>query len=53
MASKKMYYAATFIGSIVGGYISSLWGAGFLSLWSVLFSTGGALVGFFIVWKYL
>jgi len=48
-----MYYAATFIGSIVGGYIPALWGAGFLSISSLIFGTAGALLGWIVVYRYL
>lgn len=45
MNSKSFITLGVFVGSTVGGYIPSLWGAGLLSLWSVLFSGAGALVG--------
>ena len=53
MHSKKMYYLAGFVGSIVGGYIPALWGADFLSLWSLLLGGVGAILAIVVVYKYL
>jgi len=52
MSSKVVIYIAIFIGSIIGAYIPALWGAGLISISSVIFSTLGALVGFIIAWKW-
>jgi hypothetical protein len=51
MDTKKLYYLAVFVGSIIGGYIPTLWGAGFLSFSSVIFSGLGGLLGIVIVYK--
>jgi uncharacterized membrane protein YeaQ/YmgE (transglycosylase-associated protein family) len=53
MTSKKTYYIAAFVGSIIGGYIPKLWGAGFLSISSLFFSAIGGILGIIIVYKYL
>jgi len=45
MSSKKIIYFLLFIGSTVGAYIPKIWGAGFLSISSVIFSTVGATIG--------
>jgi hypothetical protein len=45
MSSKKIVYFLLFIGSIVGAYIPKIWGAGFLSFSSVIFSSVGAIIG--------
>ena len=52
MASKKLYYLAVFVGSIIGGYIPALWGAGFFSFSSLLFSGLGAILAIVVVYKY-
>jgi len=52
MPSKTVYYLAAFIGSIVGAYIPALWGAGFLSFSSLIFSAIGGIAGLVIVWKW-
>ena len=38
---KKVFYLVGSIGSIIGGYIPVMFGAGGLSLWSIL----GSLIG--------
>lgn len=52
MPSKGVVYVAAFIGSIVGGFIPSLWGAGFLSFSSLIFSAIGAIAAIFLVLKF-
>lgn len=39
------------IGSTLGSFIPTLWGAGFLSLASVIFSTMGGLLGIYIGYR--
>ena len=51
MSLKKIYYMAAFVGSIIGSYIPTLWGAGFLSFSSILFSGIGGILGIIIVYK--
>jgi hypothetical protein len=53
MPSKTLVYISAFIGSIVGGYIPTLWGAGFLSISSLVFSAIGGVAGIFFAIKYL
>ncbi len=45
MDSKKIIWIGMFIGSTVGSYIPSLWGAGVFSFSSLLFATLGGFVG--------
>jgi len=45
MTSKKCIWLGMTVGSFLGGYIPSLWGAGMLSMWSMFLSAVGALVG--------
>lgn len=52
MQSKTVYYIAAFVGSLVGGYIPTLWGAGFLSVSSLVFSALGAILTMFLVYKF-
>lgn len=52
MNSKVAYYIAALIGSIIGGFIPTLWGADFLSISSLIFSTLGAIGGIILVWKF-
>lgn len=53
MSSKTAIYLAAFVGSIIGGYIPTLWGAGLISFSSVLFSGLGGIAGVVIAWKFL
>jgi len=39
------------IGSLIGGYIPSLFGAGFLSIWGLVGSTIGAILGLWITYR--
>jgi len=50
--SKTIYYIAAIIGSVVGGFVPAIWGAGFLSVSSLIFSTLGALLGIYLVYKF-
>jgi len=52
MSQKTMFYLAAFIGSIIGGYIPTLFGVGFLSITSLVFSTIGAILAIVAVWKF-
>jgi len=52
MPSKTLIYIAAFVGSLIGGYIPTLWGAGFLSISSLVFSAIGGIAGIFIALKY-
>jgi predicted MFS family arabinose efflux permease len=53
MASKKVYYLAVFVGSILGGMVPTLWGAGYFSFSAVLFSGIGGVLAIVIVYKFL
>lgn len=52
MPKKVIYYIAVFIGSTIGSYLPTIWGAGFLSISSLLLSTFGGILGIIIVYKY-
>lgn len=53
MSRKTFYYIAAFVGSIVGGWIPTLWGADWFSISSLVFSTLFALLGIYLVYKFL
>lgn len=40
------------VGSTIGGYVPSLFGAGFLSLWGIVGSAIGGILGIWIAYKY-
>lgn len=45
MTSKRLIMFGMVVGSTVGSYVPSLWGAGWLSLWSVVLSGVGGVLG--------
>jgi len=49
MSARFLVFLGMTIGSIIGGYIPTLWGAGLLSYSSILFSGIGAIIG---VWNF-
>lgn len=51
MSSKVLVYLGMIIGSTVGGYIATLFGADLISYVSVLFSGIGAILGVWIGYK--
>lgn len=51
MSTKSFYYLVVLIGSTIGGFIPTLWGAGWFSFSSVLFSGLGGIVGIVIVYQ--
>lgn len=51
MSSKVLIYLGMIIGSIIGGYIPVLFGAGLISYTSILFSGIGAIIGVWIANK--
>ncbi|CAN5291507.1 hypothetical protein BH10PAT1_BH10PAT1_3310 [soil metagenome] len=53
MGNKTIVYLGAFVGGIIGSFIPNLWGAGFLSFSSVLFSGIGGLIGIVIAIKLL
>ncbi len=40
------------IGSTIGGYLPSLWGAGLFSFSSIIFSAVGAIAGIYLGFKF-
>lgn len=53
MPAKTFVYIGAFVGSIIGGFIPTLWGAGFLSFSSIIFSGIGGIIGIFVTLKIL
>jgi hypothetical protein len=42
---KTLVWIGILVGSIIGSYVPTLWGAGYFSVASVLFSGAGAFAG--------
>ena len=51
MNSKSMIWVFSLIGSAVGGWIPTLWGAESFSFSSIIFGSIGAILGIFIGFK--
>ena len=51
MSQKTIVFLGMFIGSTIGGYIPTLFGAGILSYKSVFFSGVGGILGVWIGYK--
>jgi hypothetical protein len=51
MEQKTMIWIGLFVGSSIGGVIPELWGDSFLSMWSVLLTAVGGLIGIWIGFK--
>lgn len=51
MDTKQIIWIGVLVGSVVGGYIPALWGAGLLSFSGIIFSTLGAFAGLWLAFK--
>ena len=51
MNAKRTIMIFTVVGGTIGGYIPVLWGASFMSIASVLWSTIGGIAGIWIGFK--
>jgi uncharacterized membrane protein YeaQ/YmgE (transglycosylase-associated protein family) len=51
MPTKNLIFLLMAVGSIIGGYVPSLWGAGMLSFSSIFTSGAGALVGLWLAFR--
>ena len=51
MGSKKLVWIFMIIGSTIGGFIPSLWGADIFSLFPLIFGSIGAIIGIYIGFK--
>ncbi len=52
MADKKMIWLGMFVGSSVGGYVPMMFGADMLSVWSLVGSALGSVLGIVAAYKY-
>jgi len=51
MSAKSIIYIGAIIGGFIGGYIPAIWGAGYFSFSSIIFSMIGGLVGIYVAFK--
>ena len=52
MNSKSLYVIGATVGGVIGGMVPDLWHAGTFSMWGVVFSTIGGMVGIWAVYRY-
>ena len=50
--NKSTVMVGMIIGSLIGGYIPSLWGAGAFSISGIIFSGLGGLGGIWLAWRF-
>lgn len=53
MSNRFIYGIAGTVGSLIGGYMPALWGAGELSGWGILLGTIGGVIGIVLAYKYI
>ncbi|MEI8175013.1 MAG: hypothetical protein WCG28_03625 [bacterium] len=51
MNSKSLIWIFMAIGSVIGGYIPTFWGAGFFSFSSVILTAVGGILGIYLGFK--
>ncbi len=51
MSSKKVIWFGAIVGSTIGGMVPQLWHASMLSMWGMVLSTVGAVIGIWIGWR--
>jgi len=51
MNSRFLIWLGLFVGSAIGGYIPYLWGDNFLSMWSVILTAVGGIIGIWVGFK--
>lgn len=49
--AKLLYIIGITVGSYLGSWIATLFGAGYFSGWGILFGTIGAIAGLYVVYK--
>jgi len=51
MNGKKLIWLGAIVGSTLGGMLPGLWHASMFSLWGLIFSTVGGLLGIWAGWR--
>jgi len=51
MSGKRLIWIGSIVGSFVGGLIPGLWHASMFSMWGLVFSTIGGIVGIWAGWR--
>ena len=51
MTDKQRVYLGMFLGSLIGGYLPVIFGVDAFSLWSIVGSIIGGLIGIYVFYK--
>ena len=51
MSTKRLIWIGSIVGSFVGGLVPGLWHASMFSMWGLVFSTIGGIVGIWAGWR--
>jgi len=51
MSTKRLIWIGSIVGSFVGGLIPGLWHASMFSMWGLVLSTIGGIVGIWAGWR--
>jgi hypothetical protein len=51
MSPKQLIWGGAIVGSTLGGCVPGLWHASMFSMWGLVFSTVGGLLGIWAAWK--
>ncbi len=51
MGSKRLVWFGLTVGSTLGGMVPALWHASMFSLWGIVFSTIGGILGIWAGWR--
>lgn len=51
MSRSKLIWSGLFVGGAIGGYVPAFWGAGLISITSIIFSAMGSFIGIYLGYK--
>jgi hypothetical protein len=51
MSARRLIWIGAIVGSTIGGLVPALWKASMLSMWGLILSTVGGVVGIWAGWK--
>lgn len=53
MSDKGMYTVGALVGSTIGGYLPSIFGASIFSFWSITTSALGGFLAIYLIYKWI
>lgn len=51
MGTRRLIWFGLIAGSTIGGFVPELWHASMFSLWGIVMSTIGGIIGIWAAWK--